>query len=203
MRTTVLINKLFQILTDLEFQASNLDNNNDKLKAHVLLQDSSLFSKDLFNTRSDLFIDYIYEIKNKVNQLERLLKNNNEEVSKYQIELIEKQISALNNAFQSNHNLHKEAQNRLNAIARRKHKKAIKAIIKPSKNLYQSLAEHHDFERRLLDMVLDKEQEYKQLNNCNSAKTSQDLLVLHQRLGRCRKAISNIESDIIKLEANN
>lgn len=203
MITPKLIDKLYEILKNLEYQASNLDSNNGKLKAHILLKDSPLFSVDLFSTHSDLFMDYILEIDNKIRQFERLAKNNSEEVSKYQVELIEKQISSLYNAFQANHNLHNEAQYRFNAIARQKHKKAVKAIIKPSKNLYQSLAEHHEFERRLLQMIFDKEQEYKQLKSHNANKASQELLILHQRLGRCRKAISNIESDIIKLEANN
>lgn len=200
MNTPSSIKKIYAILNDLEQTANLLDSNNSKLKAHALLKDSSLFSTELFNTHSDLFIDYVLEIKNKTVQLERLIKNKNDELSKYQIELLEKQITSLHNAFQSNNNIHKEAQNRLNAMKARRFKKSAQAIIQSSKSLYQNLAEHHEFERRLLQMLNDKEQERLKASSYNSDKISQEVLILHQRLGRCRKALSKIETDIIKFE---
>lgn len=200
MRNSNFIQKIYVVLSDLEQTASILDNNNSKLKAHTLLKDSPVFSMALFNTHSDLFADYVLEIKNKIIQLERLIKNKNDELSKYQIDLLEKQITSLHNAFQSNNSIHKEAQNRLNAIKTRRFKKSTKAIIQPSKNLYQNLAEHHEFERRLSQMLNDKEQERLKARNCDSNKISQEVLALHQRLGRCRQAISKIESDILKFE---
>lgn len=203
MRNSTLIEKIYTILADLEETAILLDKSNDKLKAHVLLHDSPLFSLDLFNTSSDLFIDYVLEIKQKTEQLKRLLTSKNEALSTYQIERLEKQISSLHNAFQSNSNIHDEAQNRLNAIARSRNKKAVQAIIKPSKTLYQDLSEHHEFERRLLQMLQDKELERKQAPSSTLVKASQDVLALHQRIGRCRQAISKIESEIVKLESHN
>ncbi|WP_426360187.1 primosomal replication protein PriC [Pseudocolwellia sp. HL-MZ19] len=203
MKNSVSIEKIYLILADLEETALALDSSNSKLKAHSLLQDSPMFSIDLFNTKSDLFNDYVIEIKNKTLQLERLIKNKNEELSKYQIELIEKQISSLHNAFQSNKNIHDEAQNRLNAMASRRYKKAVKAVIQPTQNLYQNLSEHHEFERRLSQMLQDKEQERVQASNTNFDKVSQEVLTLHQRLGRCRQAISKIETDIVKFESRN
>ncbi len=203
MKSSISIEKIYVILADLEETASILDNSNSKLKAHSLLQDSPMFSVNLFNTNSDLFTDYVIEIKSKTAQLSRLIKNKNEELSKYQIELIEKQISSLHNAFHSNKNIHDEAQNRLNAMASRRYKKAVKAVIQPSQNLYQNLSEHHEFERRLLQMLQDKEQERVQASNATFNKLSQDVLTLHQRLGRCRQAISKIEADIVKFESRN
>lgn len=140
------------------------------------------------------------EIKNKTVQLERLIKNKSNVLSMYQIELLEKQITSLHNAFQSNSNIHKEAQNRLNAMKARRFKKSAQAIIQSSKNLYENLAEHHEFERRLLQMLNNKEQERLKASSNNSDKISQEVLILHQRLGRCRKALSKIETDIIKFE---
>ncbi|MDO7086096.1 primosomal replication protein PriC [Pseudocolwellia sp. AS88] len=203
MKSSISIEKIYVILADLEETASILDNSNSKLKAHSLLQDSPMFSVNLFNTNSDLFTDYVIEIKSKTAQLSRLIKNKNEELSKYQIELIEKQISSLHNAFHSNKNIHDEAQNRLNAMASRRYKKAVKAVIQPSQNLYQNLSEHHEFERRLLQMLQDKEQERVQASSATFNKLSQDVLTLHQRLGRCRQAISKIEADIVKFESRN
>ncbi|WP_441002286.1 primosomal replication protein PriC [Pseudocolwellia agarivorans] len=203
MKSSISIEKIYVILADLEETASILDNSNSKLKAHSLLQDSPMFSVNLFNTNSDLFTDYVIEIKSKTAQLSRLIKNKNDELSKYQIELIEKQISSLHNAFHSNKNIHDEAQNRLNAMASRRYKKAVKAVIQPSQNLYQNLSEHHEFERRLLQMLQDKEQERVQASSATFNKLSQDVLTLHQRLGRCRQAISKIEADIVKFESRN
>ena len=203
MNNSVSIKKIYKILAELEQIASELDNNNSKLKAHKLLQDSPLFSIDLFSTNSDLFSDYVIEIRNKTIQLERLIKNKNNDLVKYQIELLEKQITSLYNAFQSNSNIHNEAQNRLNAIKNRRYKKAVKAVIQPSQNLYQNLSEHHEFERRLLQMLQDKEQERVQASSATFNKLSQDVLTLHQRLGRCRQAISKIEADIVKFESRN
>jgi primosomal replication protein N'' len=202
MRNSGLIEKLYIVLADLEETAILLDKSNDKLKAHVLLQDSPVFSLDLFNTSSDLFIDYVREIKQKIEQLKRLLKSKNEVLSKYQIQQLEKQISSLHNAFLSNSNIHNEAQHRLNAVSRR-NKKAVQAIMKPSKTLYQDLSEHHEFERRLLQMLQDKELERKKANNSLLSKLSQEVLAIHQRIGRCRQAITKIESEIVRLESYN
>ena len=200
MNNLTAIKKIHTVLASLENTAHQLDASNSKLKAHRLLKDSPLFSIELFNTHSDLFFDYVLEVKSKTVQLENLIKKQNNELSMYQIELIEKQITSLLNAFQSNNNIHNEAQNRLNAMRSRRFKKSAQAIIQPSKNLYQALAEHHEFERRLLQMLSDKEQERLKANINNSYKISQEVLILHQRLGRCRKAISTIETDILKFE---
>jgi primosomal replication protein N'' len=57
--------------------------------------------------------------------------------------------------------------------------------------LYQKLSETHEFERRLLDLI-----------NA-AAREQQDparQLALHARLGRCRKAISQLEAEIQWLE---
>jgi len=203
MRSLTFIKKIHVVIDDLKATALLLDNSNSKLKAHTLLKDTPLFSPELFTTHSDLFIDYVEEIKSKTLQLERLIVNQHDELSKYQIELLEKQMTSLHNAFQANQNIHKEAQNRLNAMKARRYKRSAQAIIKPSKNLYQSLSEHHEFERRLQQMLSDKEQERAQATGKIVDKLSQEVLVLHQRLGRCRKAISKIESDIVKFEKRN
>jgi primosomal replication protein N'' len=57
--------------------------------------------------------------------------------------------------------------------------------------LYQKLSETHEFERRLLDLINE------------AAQQQQDparQLALHARLGRCRKAISQLEAEIQWLE---
>jgi len=200
MNLSTSLKKIDVIILDLEHTALQLDTNNDKLKAHKLLQDSAMFSSDLFRTSSDLFIDYIDEIKINAKQLKRLITANNTSLIEYRIESIERQISSLLNAFNSNKGMHNEAQNRLNAHKARRFKKSAKNLVQPSQNLYQTLAEHHEFERRLIQMLTDKEAERNVAPARKLDKLSQEVLVLHQRLGRCRQAISKIENDIVNLE---
>ncbi len=194
------LQKIDHIIDELSQTASLLDNSNSKLKAHKLLKDTPLFSIDLFSTYSDLFSDYVEEIKSNSAQLKRLMKTKNIALIEYQIESLEKKISSLLNAFNSNQSIHNEAQHRLNAYKSRKLKKTAQAIIQPSKNLYQTLAETHEFERRLIQMLSDKENERNMAAARKLPKLSSEVLVLHQRLGRCRQAISKIENDIVNLE---
>ena len=194
------LQKIDNIIDELNQTASLLDNSNSKLKAHKLLKDTPLFSVDLFSTTSDLFYDYVEEIKSNSTQLKRLINIKNIPLIEYQIETLEKKISSLLNAFNSNQSIHNEAQQRLNAYKNRKLKKTAQAIIQPSKNLYQTLAETHEFERRLVQMLNDKENERKMASYNKLSKLSDEILVLHQRLGRCRQAISKIENDIIHSE---
>jgi len=57
--------------------------------------------------------------------------------------------------------------------------------------LYQKLSETHEFERRLLDLIHEAARD--QLDPARQ-------LALHARLGRCRKAISQLEAEIQWLE---
>ncbi len=68
-----------------------------------------------------------------------------------------------------------------------------------TQELYQQLSEYQGFERRLLDML---ELEQRQLSG-GSADTSADrVLAIHARLGRCRKALSELEVEIQWSEQN-
>ena len=53
-----------------------------------------------------------------------------------------------------------------------------------------------EFERRLLAMVHEREQQRQQATNKQSERLSEEILALHQRLGRCRQAISKLEREI-------
>lgn len=200
MNSSTSLKKIDAIILDLQQTAQVLDSSNNKLKAHKLLKDSALFSSDLFSTSSDLFTDYVNEIKVNSIQLKRFISSKNMPLAEYRIESIERQISSLLNAFNANKSIHNEAQNRLNANKIRRFKDSAKNLIKPSQNLYQTLAEHHEFERRLEQMLSDKENERNMAPSQKMDILSQEVLVLHQRLGRCRQAISKIETSIVNLE---
>jgi primosomal replication protein N'' len=122
---------------------------------------------------------------------------------------IEQQLSALITAIKSNSVIHKAAKinndatnnvrkKYFNNINRqnRTHKKLAKTILHSSHQLHKKLTEHHEFERRLIKMISDREKKL-QINS-SSALLNNEMLALHQRLGRCRKAIYAIEVDIAK-----
>lgn len=194
------INRLTVIIDHLKIQAKNTDSINASDKSHKMIENNALFSKALFSTDSDKFEPYVIEVETNIQHLSRLLGNNQSAIATTALEKIEVQIQALLTSLNANKTMHDEAQTRLdtkiNSIKARQYKQAVQSVIQSSQALYQKLSEHHEFERRLCAMLAEHEFE---LSNCSSAKRnalSQKVLAVHQRLGRCRKAISIIERDI-------
>jgi len=209
------ITRLSTLIGDLNQQAIAIDKLNTCNKSHWLIENNNLFSSVLFKTQSDCFVPYVTETKKRLEELSRLLQTtlantNKEEIAKESLAQIEQQIAAIMNALQANQSMHQAAQlsfdtkKRVRAKAAKarqskaneQYSKLAKTVLLNSHQLYQQLNEHHEFERRLMDMVQTRQQ---QLNHCKanqSSKLSQEVLALHQRLGRCRKAISTIERNI-------
>lgn len=209
------IKRLTILLSELQQQAEEIDQLNQKQKYHWLIENNDIFSPQLFKTQSDRFTPYVKESKQRLIELTHLIKTtlinaNKETIAKELLTLIEQQISALMNAFQSNETMHHAA--KLSFETKRKvrtnivkkaqvnsadqYQKIAKTILLNSHQLHHKLLEHHEFERRLLEMITTKSQQLNQNKFISNEKTSQELLALHQRLGRCRKAISVIERDI-------
>ncbi len=202
------IQRIKQLLAQLTKKAQGIDAANAKLSAHKLLQDKALFAQTLFNTNSDQFTHYVKETCYKTETLARLLNTNNDALAKSLLEQIEQQINALSTALNANEVLHYNGQYRLDRRKAffkaknklNKYKKAAKSIIQSSQNLYQKLAEHHEFERRLATMIAQREFQREKCNNQKAQILVNEILKLHQRLGRCRQAISLIERDIERSE---
>ena len=194
------INKIQAIIEQLNQQAILVDQHNKHSKSHKIIQENDIFSEALFLTHSDLFQPYIAEVKNKTNELSRLLSANKNMLAHSRLLLIEQQISALRNALNANRELHKEPAQRLEAIKARRYKKAAQAVMQSSHNLHKKLNETFEFERRLLEMVQARELERQHANVKRSKQLLEEVLVLHQRLGRCRQAISKLEREIAQAE---
>ena len=190
------IKKIQLILDNMAKQAIAVDDINSHSKSHSIIQDNDIFAEALFSTHSDQFRPYVEEIKNKTNELARLLSSNKNTLAHSRLQLIEQQISALRTALNSNPTIHKEAEHRLVAIKARQYKKAAQAVMQSSHNLHKKLTETFEFERRLLAMIREKEQQYQLKNDKLNKKISDEILVIHQRLGRCRQAISKLEREI-------
>lgn len=199
------LDRLSTLLSQLAIEAEQTDLKNSNTKTHRLVENENLFSNELFTNKSDRFVPYVEEIQQKLLELRRLLKENKTELSTLLLEKIEQQIISLSNALNSNATLHQapklsfDAHNKVKikrAKSQAKFKSATKKLLLNSQQLYQKLSEHHEFERRLMDMVAERETQRLQCKTNQSSKLSAEVLALHQRLGRCRKAISAIERDI-------
>ncbi|OLQ85685.1 primosomal replication protein, partial [Vibrio panuliri] len=73
---------------------------------------------------------------------------------------------------------------------------------KPINKLYQELAQHQEWERRLMDMVLDKQQALNSAPPFAQQQAQQALLATEQRLQRCRDAKNKLENQITYRERN-
>ncbi|ASP46869.1 primosomal replication protein PriC [Cognaticolwellia beringensis] len=194
------INKIHAILDQLDEQAKQVDQQNKLSKSHKIIQENDIFSEKLFNTHSDLFHPYIAEVKSKTNELSRLLIANKNALAYSRLLIIEQQISALRNALNANGALHKEPEQRLVAMKARRYKKAAQAVMQSSHNLHKKLNETFEFERRLLEMIHARERQNNNITAKQSKQLTDEVLALHQRLGRCRQAISKLEREIAQSE---
>ncbi|AAZ28005.1 primosomal replication protein PriC [Colwellia psychrerythraea] len=218
-RHEIAISRLSTLLEHISVQAKQTDQLNSKQKSHRLIENNNLFSQHLFTTESDKIFIYVEEVKKRLNEFSRLYalsgdNPNKAEFAKSSLQRIEQQISALMNAIQSNQTMHQAAQASFDArknvrvkaakAAQLKqndvYNKMAKSVLLTSHQLYQQLSEHHEFERRLRDMITEREQQRIRSKSANTEKLSQEVLALHQRLGRCRKAISSIERSIEQAE---
>jgi primosomal replication protein N'' len=221
-RPEIAISRLSTLIDHLSVQAKQTDQLNSKLKSHRLIENNDLFSLHLFTTESDKISLYVEEVKNRLKEFSRLYRisgdnANKAEFAKSSLMQIEQQISALMNAIQANPAMHQAAQ--VSSDTRKKirmksaqaaelkqnekYNEMTKSVLLSSHQLYQQLSEHHEFERRLSYMITEREQQRIRSKSANTDKLSQEVLALHQRLGRCRKAISSIERNIEQAEKNN
>ncbi len=199
--------RLSLLLETLEIKAKQIDKKNAQVKVHRLIENNNLFSSTLFSSQSDRFSPYVKEVQRRITEFSRLVATDKIEISKVLLQKIENQTSAISKALQSNSIMHQAAKLSFDAnskvrIKRAKAKQAnkysdlTKKLMLNSHQLYQKLTEHHEFERRLMDMIAEREIERSKSKRHKSEKISTEVLALHQRLGRCRKAISVIEHDI-------
>lgn len=180
-------------------QAKVIDKQNQNVKSHYMLKEKDLFSNLLFTTQSDKFTPYVNETIKQYKTLKKLINADKNEIAKNVLEDIERKITAINNGLKSNDAMHNEADIRMNmlkSIKQRKYKNAVKNVVQPTQELYQNLSEHHEFERRLMQMINERETQRAQSTTKQAEKISHEILALHQRIGRCRQAISKIERQI-------
>ncbi len=201
------IERLQSLLTQLSQDAAQVDEQNKQRKSHYYLQDQPLFDDKLFPIVSSTYYAYVKYAETKLTHLKKLMENNHQEFSDALLEQLEEQILSLITAIKSNDSRYHDSQYRLNRRKRLSAQKkastftkAVKTIMLPSHQLHGKLAKAHGFERRLEDMLRAKQQQLNAATRQDTSSLQLEVLILHQRLGRCRKAISELERQIQQAE---
>lgn len=183
------LTQLHQQLLQLAAKASQLD------KQQPDWQQSARIASEHFQTRSPYLLDYVQETL----QLQQRLQHNQHQVSQQLLaQRLSMQLDILLRSFQSETVRHKEqparARKKVNNTPTPQRERAgllLQQLGGSGQALYQQLSEYHQFERRLMQMVQDAQ---------SSQQSVAMQLALQARLGRCRKAISAVEAEIVWYE---
>ncbi|MFV9996434.1 MAG: primosomal replication protein PriC [Arsenophonus endosymbiont of Dermacentor nuttalli] len=150
---------------------------------------TSRFDQQLFHRKSHQLSDCLFEIKHHFNQLKNEVITLSLEQVTFLTEKIIAQISAITreSAIQTL----REQENQLSQKEQ-------------TVDLYERLVQHQDYERRLVAMINDREQQLdKQQSYVACKKLQQEIAALTGRLARCRQALSRIEKVIERYENQN
>lgn len=199
------LNKLDQFIEQLSNRAVAVDQHFEHNKWHQKAMQQQVFYQDMFHCCADKFLPYCLEIKQELQQLEQLIKVQQLELANAVLEKINQQIAALNttlNAVELLQNDIKTQQAQKQRSYQKKQQNKTKTIVyqNSTQQLYQQLAQHHDYERRLAAMIVEQQTITEQATTANQAQAVQKQLALQQRLGRCRRAITEIERAIERTE---
>lgn len=192
--------QLEQQLLTLASQASQID------QQAPAWQRRDWFDSDLFQCHSPQLLDYVQEAMQLLQRLQLPLRSSGElliiqqQNQQRMAEKLSAQMQALGRAFGSLEVRQREKgkwrKPKTTAVTptapqRQRAGQLLAELGGSHQALYQKLSETHEFERRLLDLI-----------NA-AAREQQDparQLALHARLGRCRKAIGQLEAEIQWLE---
>ncbi|EOF8197019.1 TPA: primosomal replication protein PriC [Yersinia enterocolitica] len=142
------------------------------------------FDLKLFGNHGNRFRDYLLEVHKNMVQLKQVVAENRTQQVAFLAEKLVAQISALQRELAT--------------------QKLRKTNPEPKYNKldpYHKLAEHQDYERRILAMIQDRESQLgKQNLLTEQQKIQKELAALEGRLMRCRQALIKIERSIEKKE---
>lgn len=155
-----------------------------------------LFEHHLFNTRSTRLMDYLNEV---ISQIDTVPDNERRHAQRYVLEKISQQVDAIITALKATSVWQKEKQ----ARPVQRYKKAVKQVIQSSQELYAELSQNQEFERRLMEMIAIRQDEKINCDKTRADVLNKEILALHTRLGRCRRAITAVEEKIKLAEKSN
>ncbi|MFS2222490.1 primosomal replication protein PriC [Pantoea sp. B65] len=142
------------------------------------------FDNQLFHCQSLRLGDYLQEIRETMVQLRHAVDDNNAERLNWLAERAVLQVGALQREIAT-------------LPLRRQESRASHH----AETLYQKLADHLEFERRLLQMIAERESLLGQQETLiQQQKMQQEMVALEGRLQRCREALKQIEQEIARRE---
>ncbi|MGK2960296.1 MAG: primosomal replication protein PriC [Candidatus Malihini olakiniferum] len=166
---------LWVLEKQLTLLAQEVDSLADKRLAY------SLFDRQIFQSHGTRLRNYLSEVEQNFQSLRLLVEEDCTERVAFMTERLVAQISAL--------------QRELSTQALRRQEKI---QVASASDLYQKLAEHQDYERRLNLMIHDRES---QLGSAVTLSVQQqqlqrELAALEGRLARCRQALTRLERQV-------
>ncbi|MGY5537686.1 primosomal replication protein [Vibrio brasiliensis] len=150
-----------------------------------------LFDERLFHSRSKLLVPCVKETQGTLESIirEQTAGKLTALRAEYLTERLLSQVSALQRELATTKIRKQEP----------KHKSHFQ---KPINELYQNLAQHQEWERRLLEMVRDKELALQYAPPFQQQAAQQALIATEQRLKRCQEAKLKVEKQITYRERN-
>ncbi|NIF46326.1 prephenate dehydrogenase [Enterobacter sp. Ap-1006] len=149
----------------------------------LLRASQARFDRKLFHTHSTQLKDYLQEAQANLAQLQLSVSHGKTEQVAFIAEKLVAQIAALQRELATAHLRQSEPQQKV------------------QENLYEKLATHQDYERRLLAMVSDRDSQLSlQTTLAGQQKLQRELAALEGRLQRCRQALTRIEKAIERRE---
>lgn len=174
------------LLATLKHQLQQLRQQAEQLDAKPMAgKPQNWFDSGLFNCRSPHLADYVADAQRNLRHLSdtKLTTATRQRL----VQRLSEQTSALTQAFRN-------VDTRKTPGAKSTKAKAVlQQVNTSSQQLYQQLSDIQEFERRLQDMIA-------LANRDNSPDAVHRALALHARLGRCRKALFDVEQQIQELE---
>jgi primosomal replication protein N'' len=175
--------RLAQQLAELRQQASELDRQLSPGKPQ------HWFDSALFSVHSPYLADYVAQSQRHLEHLREQGNRLSAAAKQRLTERLQQQIDALLRAFINNPTRQKHA-----GRALQRTKAVVQQLSASSQQLYQQLSEYQQFESRLLDMLRLAQQDHSQEGTARQ-------LTLQARLGRCRRAIDEVEQQILQQES--
>lgn len=152
-----------------------------------------LFDEQLFSCRAHVLTPCVEEAKA---TLETLMREQNEQIltsqrAQFLSERLLTQLAAISRELLADRVTRKDASVAMNYSR------------KPINLLYQELAQHQEWRRRLRELATEKQRALVMASAPDRAQAQQTLLVAEQRLARCQAAIVKIENQITDQEKDN
>lgn len=188
--TQALLAQLQQI--EIAFEQSAIDQEN-------WFNRSDVFISSAFYTKSNELTDYFAELRGNINKLTRLKEP---EYLEFLADKVTQQFACLKSLYNSAQIDTKERKYKQQHKARiQQTKQFANRVTQSSQSLYAELSQLQEYERRLLDMVSERQQRLHQYQGSkHKQEYQQQVLTYQQRLGRCRQALSKVEEQIQKLD---